>query len=558
MKIRSLFLSALVATMFAACSSDNDNGDTPDFGGDVKAAYISISTKAASESTRTSSEDPGLPAESGLGTVYLVTFAGNNDNSAVLQTPSGAFYATATATGTSTATTGAIEVNAGSKYLLTIVNPNTSLLAVLNGMTAATTFADINAAITGQHIKELTGASNNDFTMINVYHGDPSSPSFTGTFSGAGGALVDISNNVKTVGTSTGQYATETAAKAAALAAKADVYIERLASKIQVTAPTGSITGTDGGTFAFSDWTIDVVNKSFYPYAAKTVSSTSGHTVTGGFYANSFYTEDPNYTTADGSTDIAYNKVDLTDGSISFAYDNLGWITGTGTTYAIENTTVAAAQKYENVTRVVVKGTYFPKDYTSGQDWFSFGGKTYQTLSELQTDYADAVTKVNESNPNPYYANLKAACEDMLAAINTQLSSPVTGFGSLTATNLTAANAKFPGGELLKQYCIGTSGNGDYAINWYVEGLCHYYYEIRHNNDIVDLMAQDKYGVVRNNWYSLSVNTVSGPGTPWYPDVPFPGPGDPDPKEDIDKATSFLSMNINVAPWIFWTTGMDL
>ena len=36
-------------------------------------------------------------------------------------------------------------------------------------------------------------------------------------------------------------------------------------------------------------------------------------------------------------------------------------------------------------------------------------------------------------------------------------------------------------------------------------------------------MALGRYGVVRNNWYHLELQSVSGPGTPWIPD-----PSDPD------------------------------
>ena len=70
-------------------------------------------------------------------------------------------------------------------------------------------------------------------------------------------------------------------------------------------------------------------------------------------------------------------------------------------------------------------------------------------------------------------------------------------------------------------------------------------------------MALGRYGVVRNNWYHLDLQSVSGPGTPWIPD-----PSDPDnptpPDTDDDEADAYLSVKITINPWTYWTQGVDL
>ena len=68
-------------------------------------------------------------------------------------------------------------------------------------------------------------------------------------------------------------------------------------------------------------------------------------------------------------------------------------------------------------------------------------------------------------------------------------------------------------------------------------------------------MEYGKYGVVRNNYYTLTLTKVNGNGTPWYPGG---GPEDPDEEEDIDKKGAYLHIEIKVAPWIYWTTNFEI
>lgn len=71
----------------------------------------------------------------------------------------------------------------------------------------------------------------------------------------------------------------------------------------------------------------------------------------------------------------------------------------------------------------------------------------------------------------------------------------------------------------------------------------------------IDHMEYGKYGVVRNNYYTLTLTKVNGNGTPWYPGG---GPEDPDEEEDIDKLGAYLHFEIKVAPWVYWTTNFEI
>ena len=51
-----------------------------------------------------------------------------------------------------------------------------------------------------------------------------------------------------------------------------------------------------------------------------------------------------------------------------------------------------------------------------------------------------------------------------------------------------------------------------------------------------------RYGVLRNNWYELEVNSITGIGEPRIPQVPTTS--DPD-----DELKQFISVNINILSW---------
>ena len=61
----------------------------------------------------------------------------------------------------------------------------------------------------------------------------------------------------------------------------------------------------------------------------------------------------------------------------------------------------------------------------------------------------------------------------------------------------------------------------------------------RYNNNS-DEKFLGRYGVLRNNWYDLGINSISGVGSPIVPDAP----GTPD-----DELESFISVRINVLSW---------
>lgn len=82
------------------------------------------------------------------------------------------------------------------------------------------------------------------------------------------------------------------------------------------------------------------------------------------------------------------------------------------------------------------------------------------------------------------------------------------------------------------------------------DGMTYYYTPIRHLAESKDKWAY--YGVVRNHSYRITINTMSGFGTPVY-----------DPKEEIDPVIpkdteTFLAARINVLSWRVVPSSVDL
>ena len=105
------------------------------------------------------------------------------------------------------------------------------------------------------------------------------------------------------------------------------------------------------------------------------------------------------------------------------------------------------------------------------------------------------------------------------------------------------------------------------GIATYASGESYYIARIKHfGNDLTpwnegDLTYGDndatqnnkylgRYGVLRNNWYELTVHSVSGPGTP---DVPTIKPTDPD-----DENYKYISVSVKILDWAKRSQNVDL
>ena len=562
LKIKSILVSLLAVAALASCS---DNGETTPGGGDEKgydAAYMSISLSVpkASKTRAGSTETGALEAETKINEVYLILF--DENRKVVNEKDEPPYYNILNSSHLSPDGTTPLEpfkVSPDTKYLLVIANPGAQMKAhIAAKVVKDATYADINTmfSVTEDNtaednlylIEEIARVraedTNKGFTMINAGEFDDSDPS-SANHKWKDDCLLDVSGSI----IDASKYKTEAEAKADAVKNRAQLQIERLSAKMAVTLKGAA--GADievlpaGAKFAFAKWTIDYVNSQFFPFAKKT-KLTSPHTPNE--YKTNFYTEDPNFASPNHRTGIILNQIKDYEPKVKWYDANEENVTDEKVkkvAYSTENTMAAADQKLGGATRLVLKANYVPNGYTMGQDWYqsSLNGvyTNYETLIKLQEAYGIAKA-LDEDKRDAAQKALVISCE----AFKTKLDgiypaiASIADFAALTQTDLDNLGIT-NGGEIAK-------GTG---VRWFQKSLNYYYYEVRHDNGALGHMEYGKYGVVRNNYYTLRLTKVNGAGTPWYPEVE-------EPEEEIDKEGAYLHFENNVAPWISWATDFEI
>lgn len=212
--------------------------------------------------------------------------------------------------------------------------------------------------------------------------------------------------------------------------------------------------------------------------------------------------------------------------------------------YCPENTMTALAQLNGQTTGVVYKVKYVPEDkyYTelaakNGTDSYS---KMFEEVLKLGvgekdeaiTDkiFTEATTEDKTAGTfysyNGYVFKTKAGAR-LYKAIAT----------ANTGDDAAAVNAAFK-----------TNANDD-DIQTYKKGYCYYTAWIKHNPGGTT-MQQDKYGVVRNFWYELTVNSIKKLG--------YSKPTYKDPKDPDDKAEASIQVQVNIKKWRWVKQNVDL
>ena len=511
MKLDKSFLTLFVGLAMAACSNDEEmaTGGQDLLPIDGREAYMSVVVDMPkSTETRAPGENHGTADEQNVNEVLLALFDAS-DVCLETKTLASTEYILNVGGNPAAGTGNAFKVPSTTAKVLAVVNPSDKFKAAC---VASASWSVINGAVE-QTLDEVIGATKDNFMMINA--GDNANP--------ANGALVTA--NVKVVdGTS---IADATAAIAAAEADRSLIHVDRVVAKVSLGTNPDGVKVPAGVTCTFGNWALNVTNKSMFPYAEIVMPA--------GGSAGADYRIDPNYELAGFNvSQFNYLKV-ADDGTLPADFSAM-----TDSKYCLENTMAADAQ------------TQAPNSFTAGDSWFRLLGVTYKTLADLQAVYnaAKAVT-----SPDALQTQIITLCDQfyarMSAAATAQGKTVGADFAAITLAELDAiAN----GGEYSKP--DATAGE-TVGVEYFQKGVCYYNILIRHDDAITATMALGKYGVVRNNWYTLTINSVKQPGTPWIPDTT--DPTDPEkPGENDDDAEAYLSVSITINPWTTWSQGVDL
>lgn len=572
MRIKHFFGLAVIAAMTASCSSNNElvNGGNGSGENETGVGYATLSINLpTTNGTRAAGDHefkPGDANEYDVKDVTLLIFkeAGSSENdytfveTADLGTmaPWVKDDANNGITTAATITAKLITVNRNGKYYaLAILNnkDKTNNLKV-KMPTTDQTYSKWNATTSA----DTKFADNtNGFYMANA-------PQFT---TGTPTTLVKIDK----------VYATKQAAETNK---PTTIHVERGLAKVTVAAlptkqsPTGTKYKSDN--VDITAWNLDVTNKSTFPIHTLTGLNTNFTTIwsastdpapsTGRFVDGSnkafkrvYWGVDPNYSTDYTTVDDCKKEFNVLEANAN--------ITGNANTaqYCLENTFDIDHMKQGQTTRVVFKATYTPNGFKPGDTFYKIGNNTdLWKKADLEAQIkAKAQEVLKETNAAKVTVTLNAAKNNIEETAGTKILTVENvqhNSANVSPTEINAINEKLG----LK---AATATDPIVGIATYASGVSYYIARIKHFGDVLtswnegnDTYGKNneennkkylgRYGVLRNNWYELTVNSVSGPGTP---DVPTIKPTDPD-----DENYKYISVSVKILDWAKRTQKVDL
>lgn len=482
-------------------------------------------------------------------------------------------------------------------YVLAILNNNNTVSAnngnlTVNGtdLTSTSTLADLQNEITfttpttyQQFVYQFTGGSDenpqrNQFTMTNA----PLSNQI-------GGAGTIASAKAYTLVPVT-VYDTKAQATAGNVA---KIYVERVVAKVTLTTPGNAETinvsgdGNSGDQVQITGWCLNVTNNS-----TKLVRDVSGFKETDGWLASAsgysparfagtrgikasfgisgegdyyriYWAEDCNYTTADLSEDFTtYSGTNA-----PAAWNGLSTSTASNACYCLENTMNYDQQIQNRTTGVLIKTNYLTKfqgeTEATPKSFFICGtsstkypqnqigkGSTSGGTDAFVTYVMTEADKLITTDDNKFKGAGLSLIDDLTSGTYTDITNVFT---------FTATDAKLTAQQNAVKAVVGS------RISYYKNGDNYYYSSlIRHFQDgegvgiptsgiasatDYTLKHLGRYGVVRNNWYEININSISGPGDPV---IPEPGE-DPD-----DTAEGYINCTINILSWAKRSQNVDL
>ncbi|WP_294497720.1 Mfa1 family fimbria major subunit [uncultured Bacteroides sp.] len=528
MKTRSFLLSALAALMLAGCSEDAREDEIP---GNVLVgkAYLSLSLQSRTSTlTRVDNvkTENGSAEESAVSDVTVLLFDEDEVCLDVVNVPSGDITVGNSDGGTPPTTATASEAQlVPEKTAKVFVVLNSAKWTFTKDAVVGKAWSTINTAIDAV-IGDV--ATNSKFVMASAGTQD-------------NGALTPVTVHKPTAYTASAVQQAKDDAKAH----PAIINVDRLSAKVQVSVKDPGFTKPTDSNFTFNGWELSVTNKSVRLYSDLV---TYDNATPGAVYRrdkNYLESEQPDISSGNKETnmDAAFNYLKNID-DVSKDMPAVAQV-DKASLYCLENTMEAKAQQLGFTTKVVVKAQYTPGGITKDANYFSWKG-AYYTLEQLKAEYLKHSDGTGLKVDLPIFL-IKAGVMSQTEFDEGQnkRNEIVAGLSEGAAAN--QLNAKT---GIIGRFC---------AVRYYHESVCYYDVLIRHDQNITTKMALGRYGVVRNNWYNIELNSVSGPGTPWIPDPSDPDPTNPTPPDtDDDEADAYLSVKITINPWTYWSQGVDL
>lgn len=553
--VKNLFGMAVMATALVGCSSnDNLAPDGKDNVGKTGEAYASFTINLPTTSG-TRADEPGTPSfaegeakeyEVKNGTILIFTNEGKFVTSAQLGNMNP--WKDIKTDGVTTAATATVKLSG------VTVGGNYQALVLLNNDVDAST-SKVKLPTAGESYATWSAKAENATAAYTKtdYIFMANAPKYTDA-SAEPTTLVPVANICAS--------REQAEAKAATT-----VYVERGLAKVTMQKFNADGYAIAAGTYKgdkveIKAWQLDVTNKSTFP-VHQTSSLTDGFAniwSTPRFYDGDnktfkrvYWGVDPNYSDA-----TLQNLIACKDAFNMIGKDDIAGKTGNDhPQYCLENTFDLANMMQGQTTRVVFKAVFTPKDFTTGQTFYKIGNTTA---------IWDA-TKLAQQIKTVAFKAMKITTADEQAKYSVDLSkgsniSGVAGLHKITADNITfTGDGKSKVTEDVVNAINEKLGLKEAGISTYLNGEAYYIARIKHFNELTPWTAGTpyngdnnaflgRYGVLRNNWYDLSVNSISGLG---YPDVPEVKPNMPD-----DENEQFINVEVKILDWAKRSQSIDL
>lgn len=565
---KSMFLIGAVLAaglLTTACSSDENSSPEQSIANKFDAqgnAYVNIAINTPSTRATRANEvyDDGIAAEYDVKDAVLVLFKGTNANEDAATFVSASTMDNHVAQGSN-------NIRISDKILFTQqINKGTANFAGTDGLLA---FLVVN--------------HNGKFDVADDHSLKINNNAFSGTFADLKGLTLNVIGNTTTGLLMTNAPMSSKPGKTASPAdagitwlteikatdiynseadayngsAFVDIFVERAAAKVDVTASAASGTLIDGSVTYNKNgikWSIENYNTAYYieRHLNNSYFGSSSENLGTGVYNyrfadsqpveagftlyRTYWAEDPNMS---GTPEIT-STIKLTQPDVS------GWNGITGVQYIAENTVDQNSLKQGNTTRVVLavpfnNGTDFYTTSWAGADVIISEGdikesiktfvKSLASFTSWQTDPSYDITDVTIKRNTDGSASIESL-------------SVSTGAPDITSV-VTDANSKsqmsyFKGGIAYYKVLIKHFGDDETPLPATVSGTGY--------TDIYGSVEADRirdflgrYSVVRNNWYNIDLAGIKHIGKPSVPDIPTDTPDD-----EID---SYLKVRINVLSW---------
>lgn len=564
--VKNLFGMAVMATALVACSSNDDltsNGHEGNQTGEAYASFrINLPTTSGTRVAGDPTFDGGDKNEYAVKDAALLLFQKNASGDFVFKesvdlgnmepwTSSETGGITTTAKLTAKITKAEVGANKG-YYALIVLNNNSETAPKITYPAVDQTYADWSqkeANATANYLKY-----DNGFFMANA-------PKYVAD--GTPETLVEIKNI----------YASKQQAENSTATT---VYVERGLAKVSLASTSAKHVDITDGNYAgdkvdIEGWTLDVTNTKTYPVHVTeglwadiwkttvtpdaTASMDRFHDTKLTEFPRVYWGLDPNY-----SKDFASVADCEREFTMATKDDFKTGEEAKKAQYCLENTFDIDHMVQGQTTRVLFSAKYTPNGFGENETFYKMGNSSQlwnATKVEAQIK-AKAMEVLSEADEAKVTVTLDATANDLTkAGVHFVAAANVTHVGgpALTTDDVDKINAKLG-------FKKATTKDAAVGLSTFESGVSYYIARVKHFNELTpwapgnDTYAGNnanwlgRYGVLRNNWYELSVSSVSGPG---YPDVPKVNPTDPDDVND-----QYINVEVKILDWAKRSQSIDL